>query len=360
MILWFSKFLTQYIHVFGVFNYLSVRAIFAALTGFSLVLVFGPDVIVYLRSYKVGQNVRDDGPETHLTKSGTPTMGGVIILGAISISLLLWGNLANRYLWTVWLVTLAFGVVGFIDDYQKIKQKNSKGLSAKKKYFWQSLIGLSVAFGLFFSAHTPAELQLYVPFFKEVQFNLSWLFIVLTYFVIVGSSNAVNLTDGLDGLAILPIVLVAGALGVFAYLSGNIIQAEYLLIPYLPGVGEVAVFCAAVVGAGIGFLWFNFYPAEVFMGDVGALSLGAALGVVAVTVRQELILLIMGGLFVAETLSVVLQVGYFKVTKRRIFRMAPLHHHFELLGWPEPKVIVRFWIITVILVLVGLSTLKLR
>ena len=360
MILWFSKFLSQYFHALGVFNYLSVRAIFAALTGFSLVLLFGPDVIASLRSCKVGQSIRDDGPQTHLNKSGTPTMGGIIILGAISISLLLWGNLANRYVWIVWLVTLAFGAVGFVDDYRKLREKNSKGLSAKKKYLWQSLIGFSVAVGLFFSAQTPAELQLYIPFFKHIQINLGGLFIVLTYFVIVGSSNAVNLTDGLDGLAILPIVLVAGALGIFAYLSGNILHAEYLLIPYLPGVGEVAVFCAALVGSGIGFLWFNFYPAEVFMGDVGALSLGAALGVIAVSVRQELILLIMGGLFVAETLSVFLQVGYFKITKRRIFRMAPLHHHFELLGWPEPKVIVRFWIVTVILVLVGLSTLKLR
>jgi len=360
MILWLSKILGQHLHGFSVFNYLSVRAIFAALTAFGLVLCFGPDVIARLKAYKVGQNIQDDGPQTHLSKAGTPTMGGIMILGAITISLLLWGNLANRYLWLVWLVTLAFGAIGFVDDYQKLVKKNNKGLSAKTKFLWQSVIGLTVALGLYFSAQVPAEMQLFVPFFKYVHIDLGWLFIVLAYFVLVGSSNAVNLTDGLDGLAILPIVLVAGALGVFAYLSGNVIQAEYLLIPYLPGVGEVAVFCAALVGAGIGFLWFNFYPAEVFMGDVGSLGLGAALGIIAITVRQELVLLIMGGLFVAETLSVVMQVGYFKMTRRRIFRMAPLHHHFELLGWPEPKVIVRFWIVTVILVLLGLSTLKLR
>lgn len=343
-----------------VFNYLTVRALFAALTAFVLVLGFTPWLIIRLRAYNIGQNIRLDGPQTHLAKSGTPTMGGIIMIGAISLSMLIWGNLHNRFLWIVWMTTLAFAAIGWIDDYYKLVRKQSQGLSAKQKFLLQTLFGIMSALWLYFSANVAAETQLFIPFFKHISIHLGGLFIIWGYLVIVGSSNAVNLTDGLDGLAILPIVLVATALGVFAYASGNLLHAEYLLIPYLPGVGELVVFCAALVGAGIGFLWFNFYPAEIFMGDVGALGLGSALGVIAVSVRQELVLVIMGGIFVAETLSVALQVGYFKLTRKRIFRMAPLHHHFELLGWPEPKVIVRFWIITVILVLCGLATLKLR
>lgn len=360
MLLWLAKFLEQYAHVFSVFHYISLRAIFAALTSFSIALLVGPKMIRTLSQYKVGQTVRDDGPQSHLQKAGTPTMGGTLILIGIALSMLLWGDLSNRYVWTVLLVTLGFGLVGFVDDYRKLILKNSKGLSARWKLIWQSLIAIIVAVYLYVSAGQPVQTELIIPFFKDVHLSLGICFIVLSYFVLVGSSNAVNLTDGLDGLAILPIVLVGGALGLFAYLTGNVNYADYLYIPYIPGVGEVAVFCAALVGAGLGFLWFNFYPAEVFMGDVGSLGLGGALGIVAIVVRQELVLLIMGALFVAETLSVVLQVASFKMTGKRIFRMAPLHHHFELKGWPETKVIVRFWIITVIFVLIGLSTLKLR
>jgi len=310
--------------------------------------------------HQIGQQVRDDGPESHLSKSGTPTMGGALILAAVLISTLLWADLENRYTWVVLITTFLFGAIGWTDDYKKVALKNSKGLSARAKYSWQSAAALAVGGFLFASAQVPAETQLIVPFFKEIAVDLGWLFIPLTYFVIVGSSNAVNLTDGLDGLAIMPTVMVAGGLAIFAYLSGHATFAQYLSIPFVPGVGEVVVFCGALVGAGLGFLWFNTYPAQVFMGDVGALALGAALGVVAVSVRQELVLVIMGGVFVMETISVILQVGSYKLTGRRIFRMAPLHHHFELKGWPEPRVIVRFWIITVILVLIGLATLKIR
>ena len=313
-----------------------------------------------LRTNQIGQAVRDDGPQTHLSKAGTPTMGGALILVAIAVSTLLWSDLSNIYVWVTIGVTLIFGAVGWVDDYRKVVEKNPRGLPAKWKYFWQSIGGLGAAVLLYSVAQTPAETSLLIPFMKNVSIELGIFFIVFTYFVIVGSSNAVNLTDGLDGLAILPTVLVAGALGVFAYLSGNIKFAEYLLIPYVAGSGELIIFCGAIVGAGLGFLWFNTYPAQVFMGDVGALSLGAALGVVAVIVRQELVLVIMGGIFVAETVSVILQVASFKLTGRRIFRMAPLHHHFELKGWPEPRVIVRFWIITVVLVLIGLASLKIR
>jgi len=313
-----------------------------------------------LSFHKIGQAVRDDGPESHLSKSGTPTMGGTLILVAIGLSTLLWADLTNRYVWVVLLVTMLFGVIGFIDDYKKVALQNPKGLSAGKKYLGQSIIGLAAALFLYFTATSPQETELVIPFFKDVSFQLGWLFVPLTYFVIVGTSNAVNLTDGLDGLAIMPTVLVAGALGVFAYLSGNAQFAQYLSIPNLQGTGELVVFCGAIVGAGMGFLWFNAYPAMVFMGDVGALALGAALGLLAVLVRQELVLMIMGGVFVMETVSVIMQVASFKLTGKRIFRMAPIHHHFELKGWPEPRVIVRFWIITFILVLVGLSTLKLR
>lgn len=360
MFLWLAEYLEQYYRAFAVVQYLSLRSIFAALTAFALGLGIGPLLIARLTQYKVGQMVRDDGPQTHLGKSGTPTMGGVLVLLAITVSMLLWGDLTNHYVWVVLLVTLGFGLIGFTDDYRKLILKNSKGLPARWKYFWQSLIAIAVAIYLYSTASLPSQTELVLPFLKSAHWQLGLLFIPLTYFVLVGASNAVNLTDGLDGLAILPIVIVGGALGIFAYLTGHVKYAEYLFIPYVPGVGEVAVFCAALVGAGLSFLWFNFYPAQVFMGDVGSLSLGAALGIVAVVVRQELVLFIMGGVFVAETLSVVLQVASFKMTGKRIFRMAPLHHHFELKGWPEPKVIVRFWIVTLIFVLCGLSTLKLR
>jgi phospho-N-acetylmuramoyl-pentapeptide-transferase len=320
----------------------------------------GPFVINKLRSNQIGQAIRDDGPQSHLSKAGTPTMGGALILVAIAVSTLLWSDLSNIYVWITLLVTLIFGAVGWVDDYRKVVEKNPRGLPAKWKYLWQSVGGIGAAVVLYSVASTPVETSLLIPFLKDVSIELGIFFIVFTYFVIVGSSNAVNLTDGLDGLAILPTVLVAGALGVFAYLSGNVKFADYLLIPYIEGSGELIIFCGAIVGAGLGFLWFNTYPAQVFMGDVGALSLGAALGVIAVIVRQEFILFIMGGVFVAETVSVILQVASFKLTGRRIFRMAPLHHHFELKGWPEPRVIVRFWIITVVLVLIGLASLKIR
>ncbi|HZV99040.1 MAG TPA: phospho-N-acetylmuramoyl-pentapeptide-transferase, partial [Methylophilaceae bacterium] len=311
--------------------------------------------------YKVGQSVRDDGPQTHLIKAGTPTMGGALILVGIAVATLLWADLSNRFVWVVLLTTLGFGIVGWVDDWRKVVHRNPKGLSARAKYFWQSLIGFGVAVYLFQTASVPAETELIVPFFKTLVLPLGAVsFIVLTYFVIVGTSNAVNLTDGLDGLAILPTVMVGSALAIFAYVAGHAYFSSYLGVPYVPGAGELAVFCAAIAGAGLGFLWFNAYPAEVFMGDVGALALGAALGTVAVVVRQEIVLFIMGGVFVVETVSVMLQVGSFKLTGKRIFRMAPLHHHYELKGWKETQVVVRFWIITMMLVLVGLSTLKLR
>jgi phospho-N-acetylmuramoyl-pentapeptide-transferase len=355
-----AAWLSEYYSGFHVFQYLTLRAILAALTALAISLLVGPKMIRWLAEYQVGQRVRSDGPQTHLSKAGTPTMGGALILAAIVASTLLWADLANRFVWVVLLVTVAFGLIGFWDDYLKLVVGNSRGLIARYKYFWQSVAGLGAAVALYFTAQAPADTALYVPFFKNVVIPLGVLFIPLTYFVIVGSSNAVNLTDGLDGLAIMPSVLVAGALGVFAYASGNAVFSGYLGIPYIAGSGEVLVICAAIFGAGLGFLWFNTYPAQVFMGDIGALALGAALGVIAVVVRQEIVLFIMGGVFVMETVSVILQVASFKLRGKRIFRMAPIHHHFELKGWAEPKVIVRFWIITVILVLVGLATLKLR
>jgi phospho-N-acetylmuramoyl-pentapeptide-transferase len=345
---------------FGVFQYLTLRAILGVLTALAISLVVGPAMIRRLSRYQIGQTVRDDGPESHFSKAGTPTMGGSLILVAIATSTLFWSNLYNRFVWVVLLVTLLFGAIGWVDDYRKLVLRDPKGLPARQKYFWQSVIGLGCALFLYFTASSPAETDLIVPFFKNIALNLGWLFVIFTYFVIVGSSNAVNLTDGLDGLAIMPTVLVAGALAIFAYVTGNSQFASYLGFPFINGVGELVVFCGAIVGAGLGFLWFNTYPAQVFMGDIGALALGAALGVVAVLVRQELVLMIMGGVFVVETVSVILQVASFKLTGRRIFRMAPLHHHFELKGWPEPRVIVRFWVITVVLVLVGLATLKIR
>ena len=345
---------------FTVFQYLTLRAILGALTALVISLLVGPFMIRRLSVSQIGQYVRDDGPRSHLAKTGTPTMGGALILVAIALATVLWADLSNRYVWVVLAVTLAFGAIGWIDDYKKLVQKQSEGLKARYKYAWQSLFGLGAAVFLFSTAQTPAETALIVPFFKTVAIPLGLGYIVLSYFVIVGASNAVNLTDGLDGLAILPTVMVGGALGIFAYATGHANFSQYLGIPFVLGVGELVVFCGAIVGAGLGFLWFNTYPAQVFMGDVGALALGAALGVVAVIVRQELVLLVMGGVFVVETVSVILQVASYKLTGRRIFRMAPLHHHFELKGWPEPRVIVRFWIITVILVLIGLATLKIR
>jgi len=360
MLLYLADYLAQFNSGFGVFQYLTLRSIFGVLTALVISLVVGPIMIRRLTHHQIGQTVRSDGPESHFSKAGTPTMGGALLLVAVSVSTLLWADLDNRYIWIVVLVTLLFGVIGFYDDYQKLALSNSKGLAARYKYLWQSVVGVGAALVLYSTASLPAETELIIPFVKSVVIDLGPLFIVLSYFVIVGTSNAVNLTDGLDGLAIMPTVLVAGALGIFAYVSGHAQIANYLLIPHLPGVGEIVIFCGALVGAGLGFLWFNAYPAQVFMGDVGALALGAALGTVAVIVRQEFVLLIMGGVFVMETVSVMLQVASFKLTGRRIFRMAPLHHHFELKGWPEPRVIVRFWIVTVILVLVGLASLKIR
>jgi phospho-N-acetylmuramoyl-pentapeptide-transferase len=360
MLIDLADYLTQYDASFGVFRYITLRTILGVLTALLISFLIGPAMIRRLGRYKIGQTVRDDGPESHLSKAGTPTMGGALILVAVGISTLLWADLSNRYVWVVLLTTLSFGAVGMYDDYKKLVLKDARGLPARWKYFWQSVFGGAAAYTLYVTAASPAETQLLMPFFKDAVIDLGPWFMLLTYFVIVGSSNAVNLTDGLDGLAILPTVMVAGALAVFAYASGHVQISNYLLIPYLPGVGELAVFCGALVGAGLGFLWFNAYPAQVFMGDVGALALGAALGVVAVATRQEVALFIMGGVFVVETVSVIMQVASFKLTGRRIFRMAPLHHHFELKGWPEPRVIVRFWIITVILVLVGLASLKIR
>jgi phospho-N-acetylmuramoyl-pentapeptide-transferase len=384
MLLELAEFFSRDLRALNVFSYITLRAVLAAMTALVISFIAGPAMIRKLTAYKIGQAVRSDGPQTHLTKAGTPTMGGALILVAIGVTTLLWADLSNRFVWVVLLVTLGFGAVGWVDDYRKVVHRNPKGLSAKEKYFWQSLIGIVAAVYLAFAIPAPTTAQIWdlfvawvqsgfsmdlppkadliVPFFKNVAYPLGVFgFIVLTYFVIVGTSNAVNLTDGLDGLAIMPAVMVAGALGIFAYVQGNAVFSKYLLLPYIPGAGELAIICGAIVGAGLGFLWFNAYPAEVFMGDVGALALGAALGTVAVIVRQEIVLFIMGGVFVAETVSVMMQVLYFKASGgKRIFRMAPLHHHFELGGWKETQVVVRFWIITIMLVLFGLSTLKLR
>lgn len=360
MLFHLAQYLQEFYSGFNVFNYLTLRAILGVLTALLISFIVGPGMIRKLSQYNIGQTVRDDGPESHFSKAGTPTMGGALILVAIGVSTLLWSDLTSRYVWVVVLVTFAYGVIGWIDDYKKLVKRDPKGLTARYKYLAQSIAALAVAIYLYNTASS-VETQLIVPILKDVVIPLGAVsYVMLTYFVIVGSSNAVNLTDGLDGLAILPTVMVGGALGVFAYLSGNSVFSGYLGIPYVPGVGELVIFCGALIGAGLGFLWFNTYPAQVFMGDVGALALGAALGILAVLVRQELVLFIMGGVFVMETVSVILQVGSYKLTGKRIFRMAPLHHHFELKGWPEPRVIVRFWIVTVILVLVGLATLKVR
>jgi phospho-N-acetylmuramoyl-pentapeptide-transferase len=389
MLLELAQWLAKDIRAFNVFSYITLRAVLATMTALTISFVAGPAFIRWLTLKKIGQSVRTDGPQTHLTKSGTPTMGGGLILISLGVSTLLWSDIHNRFVWIILIVTLGFGAVGWVDDWRKVVYRNPDGLSARSKFFWQSLIGVVAAIYIAFSISAPnnekvvqlffqwvasgftlelpSKADLIVPFFKSVSYPVGIFgFMVLTYLVIVGTSNAVNLTDGLDGLAIMPTVLVGAALGIFAYVAGNAVYSKYLLLPYIPGAGELTVFCGAMAGAGLGFLWFNAYPAEVFMGDVGALSLGAALGAVAVVVRQEIVLFIMGGVFVAETLSVMLQVSWFKYTKkrygqgRRILRMAPLHHHFEQSGWKETQVVVRFWIITILLVLFGLSTLKIR
>ncbi|MCC7136268.1 MAG: phospho-N-acetylmuramoyl-pentapeptide-transferase [Nitrosomonas sp.] len=361
MLLALSQWMAEDIRAFNVFGYITLRAMLAALTALIISFLIGPYMIRSLTMRKIGQSVRDDGPESHLIKAGTPTMGGALVLIAVLVTTLLWADLSNRYVWVVLLTTLGFGVIGWVDDYRKVILRNSKGLSAVTKLIWQSIIALIVAGYLLSIAELPQHTELIVPFFKEVAIPLGiFSFILLTYLVIVGSSNAVNLTDGLDGLAIMPTVMVSGALAIFAYLAGHAVFAKYLGIPHIPNAGELSVFCGALAGAGLAFLWFNTYPAEVFMGDVGALALGAALGVVAVIVRQEIVLAIMGGVFVMEALSVMLQVASYKLLGKRVFRMAPLHHHYELKGWKENQVVVRFWIITIILVLIGLSTLKLR
>ena len=367
MLLALTQWLAQDVRFFNVFNYITLRTVLAAMTALLISFATGPRVIRWLAARKIGQAVRSDGPDTHLIKSGTPTMGGVLILIAIAVTTLLWGDLTNKYVWTVLIVTLGYGIVGWYDDWKKVVYRDPRGLPARWKFFWQSVLGIGAALFLAFSAKSGAQTELIVPFFKTIAYPLGVVgFITLTYFVIVGTSNAVNLTDGLDGLAIMPTVMIAGAFVLFAYVTGHAVYAKYLLIPYVPGAGELCILLGSIAGAGLGFLWFNAYPAEVFMGDVGALSLGAALGTVAVIIRQEIVLVIMGGVFVVETLSVMLQVSYFKYTKkrygegRRILRMAPLHHHFEQSGWKETQVVVRFWIITIMLVLIGLSSLKLR
>ncbi|MCE7505043.1 phospho-N-acetylmuramoyl-pentapeptide-transferase [Polynucleobacter sp. IMCC30063] len=389
MLLMLAQWLQDDFGSFRVFNYITFRAVLATLTALLIGLVCGPWVIRKLSALKMGQAVRNDGPQSHLAKSGTPTMGGVLILLGIFISCMLWADLSNRFIWIVLLVTFGFGLIGWIDDYRKVTRQDPKGMSSREKFFWQTCIGLFAALYLAFSVSEvnnlkvlqlfldwiksgftldlPAKSNLYLPFMKEVSYPLGVFgFIILSFLVIVGSSNAVNLTDGLDGLVIMPVILVGAALGAFAYVMGNAIYAKYLLFPYIPGAGELLIFCGAMGGAGLAFLWYNTHPAQVFMGDVGALALGGALGTIAVIVRQEIVLFVMGGIFVAETCSVMLQVAWFKYTKkkygqgRRIFKMAPLHHHFELSGWRETQVVVRFWIITILLVLVGLSSLKLR
>ena len=360
MLLLLADYLAQFNSGFEVFRYLTLRAILGVLTALSISLLVAPIMIRRLSFYQMGQSIREDGPKSHLSKAGTPTMGGALILIAIAVSTLLWADLTNRYTLILLFVLVVFGAVGWVDDYRKVVEKNSRGLPSRWKYFWQSVGATVAAVWLYQSAPSAVETQLIVPFFKDVALDMGIFYVVFSYFVIVGTSNAVNLTDGLDGLAIVPTIMVGGALGVFAYLSGHVNFAEYLHIPYIAGAGELVVIAASLGGAGLGFLWFNTYPAQVFMGDVGALALGALLGAMAVIVRQELVLFIMGGIFVLETVSVIMQVASFKLTGKRIFRMAPIHHHFELKGWAEPKIIVRFWIITLILVLIGLATLKIR
>ena len=361
MLLELTRWLEQLQSLFGLFGYLTFRGILSALTALALSLWWGPAMIRKLAQFKGGQPIRSDGPQTHFSKAGTPTMGGALILLTVLASVLLWGDLRNRYVWVVLAVMLAFGTIGWYDDWLKIVKRDPNGMKSRWKYLAQSLFGLAAGLYLYYTADVPAATTFYIPMFKSVALPLvSVSFVFIAYLWVVGFSNAVNLTDGLDGLAIMPTVLVACALGVFAYASGHAQFASYLQIPRIPGAGELVIICAAIAGAGLGFLWFNTYPAMVFMGDIGALALGAVLGTIAVIVRQELVLVIMGGVFVVETLSVMIQVASFKLTGKRVFRMAPIHHHFELKGWPEPRVIVRFWIISVVLVLVGLATLKVR
>lgn len=360
MFYFIAHLLFNHVHFVRVFQYLTFQMIGCTLTALFIVLFYCPAFIRRLQLLQYGQVVRNDGPQAHLKKTGTPTMGGSLMLFAITISVLLWCDLSNVYIWIALLVTLGFGLVGFADDYQKIVKKNSKGLSARQKMLYLSLIAIIAIVLLSYTDHALLQTQLVIPFVKSVVIHLGFFYYILAYLVIVGSSNAVNLTDGLDGLAIMPTILIAMGLGVFAYASGNINFAHYLSLPYLENAGELVVFCSALAGAGLGFLWYNTYPAQLFMGDVGSLSLGGALGIISIMIRQEIILFVMGGIFVAETISVILQVGSYKLRKKRIFKMAPLHHHFELSGWSEPKVIVRFWIITVVLVLLALVTLKLR
>ena len=361
MFLMLAQWLGHDVRAFNVFQYITLRAVLAALTALLISFLIGPAMIRWLAAKKVGQAVRTDGPQTHLVKQGTPTMGGVLILMAIVLTTLLWADLSNRYVWATLITLTGFGIVGWVDDWRKVVYRDPKGLASRWKYFWQSVIALVVALWLAYSAHLPAQTELIVPFFKQVAIPLGTVgFVVLAYFVIVGTSNAVNLTDGADGLAILPTVMVGGALGIFAYVAGHAVFAKYLSLPFIPGAGELVIICGAIVGAGLAFLWFNAYPAEVFMGDVGALALGGTLGVIAVIVRQEIVLFIMGGVFVAETVSVVIQVASYKLRGKRVFLMAPIHHHFEIKGWKENQVVVRFWIISMMLVLIGLSTLKLR
>ncbi|MDF7671220.1 phospho-N-acetylmuramoyl-pentapeptide-transferase [Orbaceae bacterium ESL0721] len=360
MLLWMSEYLINYFTFFNVFSYLTVRAISALLTALFISLFAGQKVIDWLQKLQIGQVVRNDGPQSHLSKKGTPTMGGTLILASISLSVLLWADLRNPYVWVTMFVLLGYGVIGFVDDYLKVVRKNSAGLIARWKYFWQSFIALIVAFGLYIYGKDSAITVLVIPFFKDVMPQLGLFFILLTYFVVVGAGNAVNLTDGLDGLAIMPTIFVAAGFALVSWATGNVNFAAYLHIPYIKFSGELMIVCTAIIGAGLGFLWFNTYPAMVFMGDIGSLALGGVLGIISVLLRQEFLLLIMGGIFVAETLSVILQVGSFKLRGKRIFRMAPIHHHYELKGWPEPRVIVRFWIISIMLVLIGLLTLKLR
>lgn len=360
MLLWLAQYLEQYSSVFNVFNYQSTRALFAAATSLGISVLLGPWLIRQLQIKQIGQAVRNDGPESHLSKSGTPTMGGVLIIASIVIGILLWGDLSNKFLWVIIGILITFGAVGWVDDWRKVVEKNPRGLPGKWKYFWLSLGGLVAAI-ILWNLLEPEHTPLLIPFFKDVSIVMPMvIFIVFAYFVIVGTSNAVNLTDGLDGLAIMPTMMVGGALGIFGYVMGHAEFAQYLNFPFIQGTGELVVVSAALLGAGMGFLWFNTYPAQIFMGDVGALALGGLLGVMAIIVRQEIVLVIMGGVFVIETLSVILQVGSFKLRGKRVFRMAPIHHHFELKGWPEPKVIVRFWIVTFMLVLIGLATLKFR
>ncbi len=384
MLLWLANLFASEFRGLTAINYITLRGVLACATAMAFALAMGPRMIRWLLTMKIGQAVRSDGPQSHLAKQGTPTMGGAMVLTSIAISTLLWADLSNRFVWVVMFVMVGFGAIGWVDDYRKVVHKNPKGMSAKEKLFWQAFIGLVASVYLAFAVSAPSTSKIFdliflwvqsgftnelpskadliVPFFKNIAYPLGVFgFITLTWFVIVGTSNAVNLTDGLDGLAIMPVVMVGSALAVFAYVVGRVDYSRYLLFPYIPGAAELMVFCGAMAGAGLGFLWFNAYPARVFMGDVGALSLGASLGTIAVIVRQEIVLVVMGGVFVAETVSVMLQVGYFKYSKgKRVFRMAPLHHHYELSGWHENHVVIRFWIITMFLVLAGLSTLKLR